>query len=188
MVRSKRFSLTTGMMVLIAIGLLLALVASLPRPVLGGRQDLLVASSAAQKGAPGQDLAPILGLEHVALNVRNPAGVVAWCVENLDMKIARKVGGASNTHFLADSLGKSMLEVYHNPDVPVPDYNAMDPLVLHIAFNVQDVRAARERLLAAGATAEGDVTVTESGDELAMLRSPHGLAVQLTKRAVPMLK
>jgi hypothetical protein len=41
--------------------------------------------------------------------------------------------------------------------------------------------------LAAGATAEGEVSVTPAGDEMAMLRDPWGLPVQLIKRRVPMI-
>ncbi|MCP4639257.1 MAG: VOC family protein [bacterium] len=129
-----------------------------------------------------------MGMEHVAINVKDPGDVVDWFVANLDMTVARKVGGPTNTHFLADAMGKSMIEVYHNLDAPVPDYANQDPLVLHLAFTVDDVTAVRDRLLAAGATPEGDIVVTDSGDELAMLRSPHGIAVQLVKRADPMLK
>lgn len=130
---------------------------------------------------------PVLGLEHVALNVNDPAEVAEWFVTNLDMKIARKLGGASNPHFIADAAGKSMLELYHNSAAPVPDYAAMDPIVLHIAFTVKNVSAARDRLLAAGATLEDEVRTTEAGDVLAIVRSPHGLPVQLANRADPML-
>jgi hypothetical protein len=59
-------------------------------------------------------------------------------------------------------------------------------MVLHVAFGVSDLKSERQRLLLAGATAVGDVTVTPAGDELAMLRDPWGLAVQLVKRAKPL--
>ena len=75
-----------------------------------------------------------------------------------------------------------MLEFFNNPKAVVPDYYAIDPLVLHLAFAADDIAATRRRLMAAGATAEGDVVVTESGDTMAMLRDPWGLAVQLVRR------
>ena len=80
-----------------------------------------------------------------------------------------------------------MLEVYHNPPDAVPDYASMDPLTLHIAFIVDDVEETSRKLVAAGATAAGEMTVTDSGDELAMLRDPWGVPIQFVKRANPML-
>ena len=80
-----------------------------------------------------------------------------------------------------------MLEFYNNPTVAVPDYRAIDPLVLHIAFWTDDVEAARERLLSAGASAVGEALVTPAGDHVAMLRDPWGLAIQLVHRAQPMI-
>ena len=81
-----------------------------------------------------------------------------------------------------------MLEIYNNPPDAVPDYASMDPLLLHIAFMADDVKGIREKLIAAGATPVGEVTVTSSGDELAMLRDPWGVAIQFVKRAKPMLR
>jgi glyoxylase I family protein len=63
----------------------------------------------------------------------------------------------------------------------------MDPLLLHLAFRANDVAAERARLIAAGATPVGDVMTNETGDTVAMLRDPWGLAVQLVKRIDPMI-
>jgi uncharacterized glyoxalase superfamily protein PhnB len=62
----------------------------------------------------------------------------------------------------------------------------MDPLVLHLAFAVEDVGGARARLLAAGASPVGEVAVTPEGDQMAMLRDPWGFPIQVVKRARPM--
>ncbi len=40
----------------------------------------------------------------------------------------------------------------------------MNPLLLHIAFMVDDVKDIREKLITAGATPVGDVSITSSGD------------------------
>lgn len=56
----------------------------------------------------------------------------------------------------------------------------------HTAHQVDDP-AARDRLVKAGATAEGDVQETESGDVVAMVRDPWGIAVQLVRRKTPMI-
>jgi glyoxylase I family protein len=80
-----------------------------------------------------------------------------------------------------------MLEIYKRKEVQVPDYANMDPLLLHVAFICDDVTGTVRKLVAAGARMVGDITNTPEGDELAMLRDPWGFAIQLAKRAKPML-
>ena len=126
-------------------------------------------------------------IEHIAYDVAEPAAIAAWYVENLGFTIARKFGPPNHAHFLADSTGKVLVEIYNNPAVQVPDYAAMDPLILHLAFTVDDVDAERERLLAAGAAAEGKPKDTPNGDRIAMLRDPWSFPVQLVHRAKPMV-
>jgi uncharacterized glyoxalase superfamily protein PhnB len=82
-----------------------------------------------------------------------------------------------------------MLEIYNNPAAQVPDYAALDPLVIHVAMDVgaEAIEAARDRLLAAGASLYGDLVVTPAGDQLVMLRDPWGMALQLAKRKKAMI-
>ena len=68
---------------------------------------------------------------------------------------------------LADSDGNMMLELYHNPPDAVPNYVSMDPLILHVAFMVDDVDAIRSKLMAAGATAVEVGTATFADPNLA---------------------
>ena len=125
-------------------------------------------------------------IEHVAWMVEDPVAAAKWYEEHLEMRVVRSGGAPANVRFLADSTGRVLLEIYNNPKAKVPDYRSMHPLVLHLAFVVDDVRAAHRRLLAAGATEVEPVRVTESGDELSMLRDPWGFPIQLLKRARPM--
>lgn len=126
-------------------------------------------------------------LEHVAINVENPVAMAKWYCENLGMKIVRQGPPPVNMRFISDAGGNMMLELYNNPPDAVPDYASMDPLMLHIAFMVDDVKGTCRKLIAAGATVASEVTVTDSGDELAMLRDPWGVSIQFLKRAKPML-
>lgn len=126
-------------------------------------------------------------LEHVGLNVADPVKAAQWYVDNLGMKVLREGPAPINARFIGDADGNMMLELYHNPPEAVPNYATMDPLLLHVAFLVDDVEAIRSKLLAVGATAVGEVTTTEAGDKLAMLRDPWGLAIQFVHRADPML-
>lgn len=137
-------------------------------------------------GAPGaQD--DHVKIEHTAYQVDDPVAFAHWYVTHLGLTVARAQAASPFGHFLADDGGAVMLEVYRNADLLVPDYRAMNPLLHHLAFRADDVPAVRARLLAAGATSEGDVQHTDSGDVVAMLRDPWGLPIQLVSRAVPMI-
>ena len=126
-------------------------------------------------------------LEHVAINVENPVAMAKWYCENLGMKIVRQGPPPVNMRFISDAGGNMMLELYHNPPDAVPDYPSMNPLTLHIAFMVGDVKETCRKLIAAGATVASEISVTDSGDEIAMLRDPWGVPIQFLKRAKPML-
>lgn len=122
-------------------------------------------------------------IEHFAFNVEDPAAIALWYKAHLGMRVVRKSDEPPHTHFLADSGGGVLIEFYHNTSVKVPDYRQMDPLMLHVAFAARNIASERTRLLAAGATAVGEIVDTPAGDQLAMLRDPWGFAVQLVKRA-----
>jgi catechol 2,3-dioxygenase-like lactoylglutathione lyase family enzyme len=125
-------------------------------------------------------------LEHVAINVPDPKAAVEWYCMNLDMKVIRKGPPPINMHFISDAECNMMLEIYHNEKAPVPDYFAMEPLTMHIAFMVEDVEATRKTLIDAGATPAGGIEVTDKGDTIAMLRDPWGVPIQFVKRAQTM--
>jgi glyoxylase I family protein len=127
-------------------------------------------------------------IEHVAFQVPEPVALADWYVDHLGLRVARSTEGPGWARFLADDTDAVMVEVYRNPNVAVPDYRAIDPLMLHLAFQTDDVSGTRERLMAAGATPVGDVVVSDVGDHLAMLRDPWGLAIQLVHRRDPMIR
>ncbi len=149
----------------------------------------LAAIAAAARTGQSTDASQVnrIRFEHVGLNVADPVKMAQWYVDNLGMKILREGPAPANARFLADRDGNMMFELYHNPPEAVPDYAAMNPLVLHIAFMADDVEAIRGKLLAAGATATDEVTVTPAGDRITMLRDPWGLPIQFVRRATPML-
>jgi glyoxylase I family protein len=126
-------------------------------------------------------------IEHIGYQAPDPVAAARWYVENLGFRVARSFGEPAFAQFLADSSGHVMIEIYNNPAAPMPEYRSMSPLVLHLAMECRDVEGVRTRLLAAGATAEGEVVRAPNGDVLAMLRDPWGFPVQLACRAVPML-
>ncbi len=126
-------------------------------------------------------------VEHVGFQVPDPVAMAKWYTEHLGLRVARSSGAPVFCHFMADDHGTVMFEIYNNSQAPIPDYRSMDPLVLHLAFVAKDVPGTRARLIAAGAAPEGEVTVLDSGDQLAMLRDPWGIAIQLARRKSPMI-
>jgi catechol 2,3-dioxygenase-like lactoylglutathione lyase family enzyme len=126
-------------------------------------------------------------IEHVAINVPDARETAAWYAEHLGLKIVRKVDQPPYMHFLADESGQSMLEIYANTEAGIPDYPAMHPQNLHIAFVVDDIESELNRLLAAGATPEGGINPTPAGDKLVFFRDPWGVPLQLVQRKTPMM-
>jgi catechol 2,3-dioxygenase-like lactoylglutathione lyase family enzyme len=126
-------------------------------------------------------------IEHVAFQVADPVALAEWYVQHLGLTLKRAFPDPPFGRFLAGDGDAVMLEFYNNPKVAVPDYRQVDPLIVHIAFVVDDVAGTYERLLAAGATAEGVVQVNESGDVMAMLRDPWGLPLQFLRRQSAMI-
>jgi catechol 2,3-dioxygenase-like lactoylglutathione lyase family enzyme len=126
-------------------------------------------------------------IEHTAYQVADPVALSRWYVAHLGLQIKRAQAESPFGHFLADDSGTVMLEFYKQTHLPVPDYRSMDPLLLHLAFLADDVGTVRARLMTAGATAEGNVVRNAAGDEVAMLRDPWGLTIQLIRRAQPMI-
>ena len=126
-------------------------------------------------------------IEHLALNVADPASMAAWYVEHLGMEIVRSSPAPPHVHFIGDGSGSIMVELYHKPDAGVPPYESMDPFQLHLAFVSEDPKADRERLMVAGARVVDD-RKTPDGSHLIFLRDPWGVTVQLCKRTTPMLR
>jgi uncharacterized glyoxalase superfamily protein PhnB len=125
-------------------------------------------------------------IEHFAYQVENPAAVAAWYGDHLGFTVKRSGDSPVPVRFLADESGDVMIEIYNNPKVTTPDYASMDPLILHMAFVCDTVPETVERLQQAGAVLLSTET-TPSGDKLAMLRDPWGLAIQLCHRDEPMI-
>ena len=110
-----------------------------------------------------------------------------WYVAHLGLSIVKKMEEPPNMIFMADDSGTIMLEIYHNPKAVVLDYQQFHPLTVHLAFVSDDPTEDKERLIMAGAELFSD-EILDDGSHLVMLRDPWGFAIQLCKRAVPMLR
>ncbi|MFP4052553.1 MAG: VOC family protein [Phycisphaerae bacterium] len=126
-------------------------------------------------------------IEHIAWQVKDPAAVADWYVQQLGFQIKRSADEPTPVRFIADDSGSVMLEIYNNPAAPIPNYAQQDPLVLHLALVSDDPAADSDRLQAYGATFVEEVGPNDNGDYLIMLRDPWGLPLQLAKRGTPMV-
>ena len=124
-------------------------------------------------------------LEHCALQVPDALALADWYVKHLGCTVARSGGPPAFVRFL--TAGPVLLEVYQGSIVPTPDYPSRHPSQFHLAFVSENLKADRDRLLAAGAIMAEDCFTSPAGDELLMLRDPWGIGLQLVKRAKPML-
>ena len=121
-------------------------------------------------------------IEHVAINVPDPHGMVEWYIKEMGMKLLRQAD--ETTYFIVDEKESTILEIYYNPAAPILEYKEMDPLMLHFAFLSDDLKKDTLRLVQAGATVYKELTVTKGGDSLVMLKDPWGISIQLVKRTV----
>lgn len=126
-------------------------------------------------------------IEHFALNVAQPRAMSDWYEKHLGFKVVKKQDKSPYMTFLADDSGNVMIEIYNNPLAPIMDFKEQHPLVVHLALVSEDPAMDRDRLIAAGSELISD-DVLEDGSHLVMLRDPWGFALQLCKRAKPMLK
>lgn len=122
--------------------------------------------------------------EHFALNVPDTRAHAAWYVDHLGFAVARQQTEAPYTTFLADHTGRTVVELYSNPNAAMTDFPSQHPLVFHFAVVSTNARADRTRLEAAGATFFLEAPQPD-GSMLIMLRDPWGVALQLCQRAKP---
>ncbi|MBN1815740.1 MAG: VOC family protein [Sedimentisphaerales bacterium] len=104
-----------------------------------------------------------------------------WYMQHLDMKAIRSMNEPPYAHFLTDTSDRTILEIYTNPNDPIPVYAQQHPLRFHIAFAVADPTAVKDKLLTAGATLISDGTI-EDGSHMVVLRDPWGLVLQFVRR------
>ena len=88
-------------------------------------------------------------IEHIAYQVEHAGESADWYCTHLGFSIKRGSDAPVPVRFLADETGEVMLEIYNNPTVTTPDYESMDPLLLHLAFVCDEVPEMVKKLIAA---------------------------------------
>ncbi len=126
--------------------------------------------------------------EHLALNVKDPLNLVKWYCENLGFSVVKGMDAPPFAHFIVDSSKHILLEIFYLDDKEVIDFSGVDPASVHLGFSVEDIEEEYKKLISAGAMAVSEITLTNSGDKIVMLRDPWGTPVQLLKRKGAMIK
>jgi glyoxylase I family protein len=127
---------------------------------------------------------PPMKFEHFALNVPDAPAHAKWYAQHVGLTIARARTDAPFIHFLADDTGRTIVELYTNPQALIPDYATQHPLVFHFAVVAPDAKAERARLERAGATFFLEDPQPD-GSLLIMMRDPWGVPLQLCQRTKP---
>ncbi len=121
-------------------------------------------------------------IEHLAFNVADPVAMADWYIKNLGFIAVHRFGPPAYGQFLADAERRSMLELYHKAEVPLPEFGNIHEMALHLALAVDDVDELHSTLVNAGATPVSGPETIPSGDRMAIVRDPWGIAVQLCCR------
>jgi len=125
----------------------------------------------------------MMRFEHTAYNVAEPDKAAEWYAKHFEMDIVRASKEGMRPHFVADKERRFCWEFYCRGADPIVHQNSVSVWSQHVAFNVSDMAAERERLIAAGGRADGDVTKFPNGDAVCFVRDPWGLTIQLVLRA-----
>jgi uncharacterized glyoxalase superfamily protein PhnB len=126
--------------------------------------------------------------EHFAMNVADSRAKAKWYAENLGFLIIKEGKAPSYGMFISDPDKNMMFELYQQASYPVLNFDSLSYNALHVALMVDDIAAAKDALVKAGAKVAVDLTTTPAGDQVLMLRDPWGQPLQIVKRAAPMLK
>ena len=130
--------------------------------------------------------APAASIEHIALEIEDPASMVKWWTENLGFKVtlARPTGST----FIEDESGRVAFELYRpSGGRSALDYRNMPILQLHFGLFSDDVDADVKRLVAAGATEVAREEIDSPYLKGVTLRDPNGIAFQVMKREKPVV-
>jgi catechol 2,3-dioxygenase-like lactoylglutathione lyase family enzyme len=126
-----------------------------------------------------------INFEHIALLLPDAEKATEWYCSNLDMKIVNKGTGSI---FVTDKAKNIMFEFLINHGVKPLNFKEINALSMHIAFHVRDAEKLKKKLVESGASIESELTTTDSGDKIMILRDPWGVPLQFVERKNPMLR
>jgi glyoxylase I family protein len=123
-------------------------------------------------------------IEHIALFAADVQKLKTFYVEAFGLRVVLDNSGATPPgYFLADDSGMA-IELIGRPE-DVPPVNTRH--VVHIAFIVEDVSAARSELEARGVVFETDSAVDNESMKTLFFNDPEGNRLQIVSRSQPLV-
>lgn len=120
--------------------------------------------------------------EHFALNSKDARTMAKWYSDNFKMEILRQSGAPDFGCFVIDTKKDMMIEIYQKKDFPVIDFYNVDPVSIHLAFEVKDIEDIKKDLLGNGAQLVHDISPTKTGDRVLTIRDPWGFPIQIIQK------
>jgi lactoylglutathione lyase len=117
---------------------------------------------------------------HTRLKVRDLERAVAFYTAHLGCKEGRRTVSGRGTQicFLELPGAKAQLELSYLPWDP--DFK-LDEDIMHLAFEVEDMRETVERMRAAGVKITEEPAQSKSGTWMAFIEDPDGYEIELLK-------
>lgn len=120
--------------------------------------------------------------EHFALNSKDALAKAKWYSDNFKMEILRQTGEPDFGCFVIDSQKDMMVEIYQKKEYPVIDFYTIDPVSMHLAFEVKNIEDIKKDLLGNGAQLVHDISETKTDDQVLTIRDPWGFPIQILQK------
>ena len=113
-------------------------------------------------------------INHITYNVKDKDAALKWYQEVLGLKQIPKMVNGDHLYWLQLPSG-AMVHIIENPDAPsMPSH--------HTAFEVDDIAAAREALMAKGIEAT-DIQTRNDGQRAFYINDPDGNRIELCTKS-----
>jgi len=123
-------------------------------------------------------------IEHFALFAADPKALADFYIRHFGLRIVQDNSAMDPPgYFLADEAATALEIIGRPAGTPAPETRH----ICHVAFEVEDVQAARSSIEAEGVPFESDSAVATEAFETVFFRDPEGNRAQLVRRARPLV-
>ena len=113
-------------------------------------------------------------INHITYNVKNKDAALKWYTETLGLKQIPKMVDSDRLYWLQLPSG-AMVHIIENPDAPsAPSH--------HTAFEVDEIEAARDAVMAAGVEVT-EIQTRNDGQKACYLNDPDGNRIELCTKS-----
>lgn len=121
-----------------------------------------------------EDKIRLKAINHITYNVKNKDAALKWYQEILGLKQIPKMVNSDHLYWLQLPSG-AMVHIIENPDAPsAPSH--------HTAFEVDEIEAARDAVMAAGVEVT-EIQTRNDGQKACYLNDPDGNRIELCTKS-----